>query len=107
MDDEKKDFRCRDLEYAVESDAVIRTTLLQKSDGSWWLALMREVDVFDLKSGQDVEVEPIKVSVKFARKMDVCCYKPNHSVEQIAELESVRSVECVMDGCVQLLRIEK
>ena len=107
LDDEKKDFRCRDLEYAVESDAVIRTTLLQKSDGSWWLALMREVDVFDLKSGQDVSVEPIKVSVKFARKMDVCCYKPNHSVEPIAELESVRSVECMMDGCVQLLRIER
>lgn len=107
LDDEKKDFRCRDLEYAVESDAVIRTTLLQKSDGSWWLALMREVDVFDLKSGQDVAVEPIKVSVKFARKMDVCCYMPNLSVEPIAELESVRSVECMMDGCVQLLRIEK
>ena len=107
LDDEKKDFRCRDLEYAVESDAVIRTTLLQKSDGSWWLALMREVDVFDLKSGQDVSVEPIKVSVKFARKMDVCCYKPNHSVEPTAEWESVRSVECMMDGCVQLLRIEK
>lgn len=33
---------------------------------------MGYVDVFDLKSGQDVEVEPIKVSVKFARKMDVC-----------------------------------
>lgn len=107
LDDEPKDFRCRDLEYAVESDAVIRTTLLQKSDGSWWLALMREVDVFDLKSGQDVAVEPIKVSVKFARKMDVCCYKPNHSVEPIAELESVRSVECMMDGCVQLLCIER
>lgn len=107
LDDEPKDFRCRDLEYAIESDAVIRTTLLQKSDGSWWLALMREVDVFDLKSGQDIAVEPIKVSVKFARKMDVCCYKPNLSVEQIAELESVRSVECMMDGCVQLLRIEK
>lgn len=107
LDDEKKDFRCRDLEYAVESDAVIRTTLLQKSDGSWWLALMREVDVFDLKSGQDVAVEPIKVSVKFARKMDVCCYMPNLSVEPTAELESVRSVECMMDGCVQLLRIEK
>lgn len=107
LDDEKKDFRCRDLEYAVESDAVIRTTLLQKSDGSWWLALMREVDVFDLKSGQDVAVEPIKVSVKFARKMDVCCYKPNHSVEPTAEWESVRSVECMMDGRVQLLRIER
>ena len=107
LDDEKKDFRCRDFEYAIESDAVIRTTLLQKSDGSWWLALMREVDVFDLKSGQDVSVEPIKVSVKFARKMDVCCYKPNLSVEQIAEWQSVRSVECMMDGCVQLLRIEK
>lgn len=107
LDDEKKDFRCRDLEYAVESDAVIRTTLLQKSDGSWWLALMREVDVFDLKSGQDIAVEPIKVSVKFARKMDVCCYKPNLSVEPTAEWESVRSVECMMDGCVQLLRIEK
>ena len=107
LDDEKKDFRCRDFEYAIESDAVIRTTLLQKSDGSWWLALMREVDVFDLKSGQDVSVEPIKVSVKFARKMDVCCYKPNLSVEQIAEWQSVRSVECMMDGCVQLLRIER
>lgn len=107
LDDEKKDFRCRDLEYAVESDAVIRTTLLQKSDGSWWLALMREVDVFDLKSGQDIAVEPIKVSVKFARKMDVCCYKPNLSVEQIAEWQSVRSVECMMDGCVHLLRIER
>ena len=68
---------------------------------------MGYVDVFDLKSGQDVAVEPIKDSVKFARKMDVCCYMPNLSVETIAEWQSVRSVECMMDGCVQLLRIER
>ena len=109
LDDEPKDFKCRDLEYAIECESgeVMSTTLLQKSDGSWWLALMREVEVFDLKKGEDVEVEPVKLRIILPRKMKVGRYVPNLSAEPIEELSPRRSVECLIDGRLQLLRLER
>ena len=109
MDEQADNCKCRDLSFAIEAEngESIKTTLLQKADGSWWLALMREVEVYDLKQRKDVTVEPISVKVMFPRKMDVKTYIPNHSIDAVTKCESIRKVELSLGAEVQLLCIER
>ena len=74
-DDDGADCRCRPLDYAVEAPegVTIRTTLLQKSDGRWFLALMRECEAYDLKRLTDDSTQIRYATVCSQRVGRSCC----------------------------------
>lgn len=106
-DDDGADCRCRPLDYAVEAPegVTIRTTLLQKSDGRWFLALMRECEAYDLKRLTDVEVEPVDVTVRTARRFDMRRYVPNESDEAVADYGRTDHVTVPLGAEVQLIEV--
>ena len=106
-DDDGADCRCRPLDYAVEAPegVTIRTTLLQKSDGRWFLALMRECEAYDLKRLTDVEVEPVDVTVRTARRFDMRRYVPNESDEAVADYGRTNHVTEPLGVEVQLIEV--
>ena len=82
MKDSEQDFTPSPLAFqllAPEGENV-QHTLLQKSDGTWWLALFRIVSVFDLKEKKDLEVAPVKIQLLLEETPDqVRLFVPNIS----------------------------
>jgi hypothetical protein len=58
------------LEYTLSGgDANVHTTLLQKRDGTFYLALWQEVRSYDKQTDQMISVTPQKVTVQFSSAM--------------------------------------
>ena len=67
------------MEVVAPEGVAVRTTLLQKGDGRWYLALLRECEAYDLTRMEDVRVEPVDVVVRTGRRLEVRRYMPNKS----------------------------
>lgn len=95
------------LSFDIEAPERIYSTLLQKSDGSFWLALFRNVNVYDTDSLKDVEIEPVEVALRLrkkARKIEV--YTPNHSDEPGLALHNSRRVDLRLGKELVILKID-
>lgn len=73
-----------DLSYTVVDRANnFQHTLLQKHDGSWWLALFEVVKVFDLETRQDIPTPPKSLQVTLGKKAkEINVYVPNKSIDK-------------------------
>lgn len=108
-DDAKREYKCRPLAVKVEAPegVTVRTTLLQTSDGRWFLALMRECEVYDLKRMKDVAVDPVDVVVRTGRRLDVRRYVPNESDTAVSAYGTTDSVTVPLGAEVQILELAR
>lgn len=108
-DDAKREYKCRPLAVKVETPegVTVRTTLLQTSDGRWFLALMRECEVYDLKRMKDVAVDPVDVVVRTGRRLDVRRYVPNESDTAVSAYGTTDSVTVPLGAEVQILELAR
>ena len=79
LDGTEQDFSPASLPLQIISEGEVQSTLLQKSDGSWWLALFRPISVYDLKTRTNRPVVPVSVQVEFEKRSNVYLYCPNRS----------------------------
>ena len=107
LSDSGSDFRTVPLTYRIDAPAGsgLQHTLLQKSDGSWWLALFRTVDVYDLKHQEDIPVATVPVTLTFSRKpASVNVYRPNTGTGSIRSV--ARRKQLTLDLGAELLLLE-
>lgn len=73
-----------EFDYTIVGEANnFQHTLLQKSDGSWWLALFEVVKVFDLETLQDIQIPPKSLKVTLGKKAkEINVYVPNISIDK-------------------------
>ncbi len=56
----------RALDFDLEAPPSVHYTLLQKSDGTFYLLLWNEVSSFDTEAKKDIAAAPVRASLKFA-----------------------------------------
>jgi hypothetical protein len=82
LSDNERNFSLKPLVFnmIVPDGEEVNYTLLQKTDGSWWIALLRNISIFDLDNKQDIDVSPITVKLRFKhRPQKINIYVPNDS----------------------------
>lgn len=85
--------------------ALVQSTLLQKSDGSWWLALFRNVTIYDLKTRKDLQVEAVPVKLRFRKKMNVHLYRPNESTKAYTSFNKRKEISFDLGAKLILVEI--
>ena len=89
------------------STNTIRHTLLQKRDGTFWLALFQEVVSFDLKSKEDVAPAPAPVTLRFGQSARrVRLFRPTQGTEPI-RTETSQELELKVPDEVLLVEIDR
>ncbi len=84
----------------------LQHTLLQKRDGTFWLALFQEAVSYDSKAHRDLEVPPQPVTLKLPwRACEVRVYRPNSSAEPTGKFERVDEVKLEVPDEVLLAEI--
>ncbi|MDR2954527.1 MAG: hypothetical protein LBV43_05555 [Prevotella sp.] len=109
LSDEERTFTVQPLLYSISAPEgeTIHQTLLQKSDGSWWLALLRTISVFDLKTKKDIEVAPVNIQLHLKEKAKtVSLYMPNRSAKAFSTKKRVKKVEIPLGAELILIEIK-
>jgi hypothetical protein len=83
----------------------LRTALVHKNDGSHYLCLWRDVDVYDPVSRQDVTVAPRTVNVDVKTPATVTEYRPSTSSVASASHASVSAFPVSIAGELHICRI--
>ncbi len=105
--DDPEDFSPGSLSFAIEAPERVYSTLLQKSDGSFWLALFRNVTVYDTEKLKDIEVEPIEVSLRLRKKArEIEVYVPNNSDQPSMEFRNSRRLSLPLGKELVILKID-
>jgi hypothetical protein len=82
-------------------------TLLQKRNGTFWLALFQEAVSYDLKTRRDVDVLPQKVIVKLPWiSPGIRVFRPNRTLEPTQSVEKASEVSLEVPDEVVLLEIK-
>jgi len=76
--------KTKPLEATLKKPDDVKSLLLQKSSGDYWLALWRGVSVYDAASDTDISLQPADVSVTID-------FKQPHSVELYKNLSRAKS----------------
>lgn len=108
LDDVNKSFtpELLPLQIITEKDTSVQSTLLQKSDGSWWLALFRRVSAYDLRTHENIAVSSIPIRIRFKRHVNVRLYCPNHSVETFSVFDKKREISFELGSELVLAEIK-
>ena len=106
LDNTEQDFAPESLPLQISADGEGQSTLLQKSDGSWWLALFRPISVYDLKTRTNRPVVPVSVQVEFEKRSNVYLYCPNRSSEPLASFGKKRKITFDLGAELLLLEIK-
>jgi hypothetical protein len=67
---------------------VVKDSLFQKADGSWWLALWQDSTVWDTDAKQDVSNPANNVRVNLPRTMNVVGYRPTQGTGSVGSLRN-------------------
>jgi hypothetical protein len=110
LKDPGADFAPRPLNYTITSGANapdIHHTLLQKRDGSFWLALWQNVASYDAANRQDLVVDPVNVAMAFngIPVVTATTYVPNASVDPNGAVNAAQIVNVAVDDRVTLVRL--
>lgn len=95
------------LQITTAGNVAIQSTLLQKSDGSWWLALFRPVSVYDLKNKKRLTVPPVSVTVELEKNKNTYLYNPIISDKPVMSFKKKREITFELGEEVLLLEIKK
>ncbi|HEY5913828.1 MAG TPA: hypothetical protein VJA21_24835 [Verrucomicrobiae bacterium] len=86
----------------------LQHALLQKRDGTFWLALFQEAVSYDSKAHRDLEVPPQPVTLKLPwRAPEVRLYRPNSSIKPTEKREEVDEVKLEVPDEVLLVEIKR
>ena len=109
LNDNDRSFVPQSLFIQIMSPATesVQSTLLQKSDGSWWLALFRNVTIYDLKTREDIPIESVPVKLRFHKKRNVCVYRPNESTEAYASFNKRKEISIDLGTKLILVEIKR
>lgn len=110
LSDSETNFRTDPLTYRIDApaDAGLQHTLLQKTDGSWWLALFRTVSVYDLEQKKDIPVAPVSVTLTFKRKpASINVYRPNTGIGSIHSVKHRQQLTLDLGADLLLVEIKK
>lgn len=84
----------------------VRDLLLQKADGSWWLALWQDSRVWDEDARVDIDMPAVRIGVTLGRKVStVTRYRPTYGSRSVGRLIKARSFELTVDDDVVLLEV--
>ena len=102
------EFKTGALDFTIpNAPAELRSVLLQKKDGRFYLALWRYVKIWDEIKLRDIPVAPVPVQIRFARPAaTVRQYRPNESALPIHSLEAVTAVDLSLDARLLLLEVQ-
>lgn len=109
LEDTTEDFDVSPLDIHIDAPAQtpVMSTLLQKSDGSYWLALFRNVSVFDLHNKVDVSVAPVPVTIRLGKKCrHVDMYIPNDSDRSLPIAWEDNEITCLSGEKLMLLHMD-
>jgi len=75
------------LDYTLEGDTTnIHNTLLQKSDGTFYLILWQEVPSFDLQQQVDISVPEVQTTLNLSTTIsEAATYDPSNSLNPTAQ----------------------
>lgn len=106
--EEEVSYELSPLKFGIDPTVKdIEYTLLQKQDGSHWLALFRKVNVYDVKTHEDIEVAPVNVNVEFAEiPSSIDMYIPNQSDQIIQSLKTGDKISLQLGAELVLLKIK-
>jgi hypothetical protein len=79
-DPQGADFKPGALTYSLSgSDANTQSVLLEKSDGTFWLAIWENVSVYNASTGQTLNPAPVPVTLTLGSAASGAIYIPNES----------------------------
>jgi hypothetical protein len=95
------------LDYSLESaTSDVRRLLLQKRDGSFWLALWREADVWNESTGGDLHPGEQRVTVRLARPVaSATAYRPGESTTPYESWRETSVLQLRVPADVVLVRL--
>ncbi|HZK15243.1 MAG TPA: hypothetical protein VFC52_01475 [Solirubrobacterales bacterium] len=96
------------LDYDFGGDSGdLHHLLLQKSDGTFYIALWRAIDVWDPETQSALPDNPRPVQVQFSREVEnAAVYAPNASAGPIGTLPSGGSLELPVGAQVTIVRFD-
>jgi hypothetical protein len=107
LSDRGPGFTSGTLDYSVEgAPRTLRRVLLQKRDGSFFLALWNAVSIWDPNQASPIHPATDRVVLKLrdpARRLEV--YRPNVSGTPLVRRSNVRSLELPLSPSVAVLKI--
>jgi hypothetical protein len=82
-------------------------TLLQKLDGTFWLAVFQEAASYDAKTHQDLEVlsQPVTLKLPWASP-GIRLFRPNSSTEAVERISGAQEIKLEIPGEVLLVEIQ-
>ena len=102
-----QDFTPEPLAFQIDATEPVYSTLLQKGDGSWWLAMFRNVTVYDLKAKQDIKIDPIPVTVKLEHKAkEAELFIPNVSDSAQTSFKNTRDINFDLGAELVIVKIQ-
>jgi len=94
------------LDYAVANTPTrFRSYLLQKSDGSHWLALWNDIKVWEGTTGTDLTPADVTVTLNFTSRKTVDVYRPYSSASPVSSSTGT-TVNVGINGDVALVKIQ-
>src|SRR5439155_9614926 len=107
LQDPNATFTPDSLDYTITgANADLRHTLLQKSDGSFYLALWQDSYSFDVDTGLEGEIAPLPIDIAFATSVPYATvYFPVVSQFPISNYTSVSHINLVVSDEVVLVRL--
>jgi hypothetical protein len=97
------------LAYELGGDTNnLHQTLLQKRDGTFWLALFHEANSYDLKARHDIDVPAVSVTLKLPWTSSlVRLFRPNVSTAPVEQISKTKQVSLQVPDEVLLVEIKQ
>jgi hypothetical protein len=108
LKDPGPDFAPAPLDYTLTSaSADLHHTLLQKRDGSFWLALWQNVLSYDPNARQDLTVAAVNVALNFngVPLVRATTYLPNTSTSPTGSVSATDALNLAVDDRVTLVQL--
>lgn len=111
LDDENESFKPSPLSFSLDAEdrnvkKDLRYTLLQKSDGKWWIAVYRTTEIYnpDFLLPRPIETATITLKLANAAKT-VNMYVPNTSLDKQNTFNNQQTIDFEMNAGLVLLEI--
>lgn len=106
LSDTETEFTPQPLFFSLECSLPdLNYTLLQKSDGSHWLVLFREVSVYDTATRKDLTVSSAKVTLRLKNLSNLTLFEPNLSTDPHFSLKQKKDLQLELYGEPVIVKI--
>jgi hypothetical protein len=108
LKDEGDPFQASSLNYSLTGgNSNIHHTLLQKRDGTFWLALWQDVLSYDPSTRTDLVVAPLHLTLSTGIPLvKGTSYLPNNSIDALSSTTATHSMNLAVDDRVLLVALQ-